>query len=335
LSESAETIADNNGPGGAQNFGNLLESDLNTFSAAGRLANAGDIDFYRFNMDYAHTELGPSIQAIGGVNDGGKTFAVVFDLDLADGLTRADTTMVVFDQNGLPLLIGRESNIADDQPAPGQGADLDDLSRGSVGKLDPFIGTVMLPTGTPSASSGTQYYVAVSNNGQLITQLDQFYQAAATNTGIRLEPINSVDRLIEDHIGFQGYRSNGAQVDPVNTDGLFTDITTAQSLSTYVRKFDLSDVLLYVTQNDTFQAVNPLFGEQIYQIDDDLVGGSDGMKDVVMRWPVVRLPATKQHRQFGGAVGPDQPRDRSAHQRWQRQHRRRDACGRDWRRQPG
>ncbi|MFH1924029.1 MAG: hypothetical protein ABIP48_29595, partial [Planctomycetota bacterium] len=175
LSESDETTADNQGPGGAQNLGNLLETDRNTISVAGQLSTSADIDFYRLNVDYPYTELGSSIQAIGGVNDGGKTWATVFDLDYADGLTRGDTTMLVFDANGTPILIGRESNIIDDQPAPGQGNDLDDLTRGSVGKLDPFIGTVQLVAGTPSSSSGTEYYVAVSANGRLLTDLNQYY----------------------------------------------------------------------------------------------------------------------------------------------------------------
>ncbi|MFH1920132.1 MAG: hypothetical protein ABIP48_09645, partial [Planctomycetota bacterium] len=98
----------------------------------------------------------------------------------------------------------------------------------------------------------------------------------------RLEPINSVARIIEDHIGFQGYLSNGAQVDPVNTNGLF-DISSSQALSTHVRAFDLSDVLLYVNTNDSLEAVNPLFGDQIYTIDSDLTLTNQEMRDIVMR----------------------------------------------------
>jgi hypothetical protein len=36
----------------------------------------------------------------------------------------------------------------------GQGTDFDDLSRGSIGKLDPFIGSVQLPAGMPTGSGG-------------------------------------------------------------------------------------------------------------------------------------------------------------------------------------
>ncbi len=296
LGESDETTAGNNSTGGAQNLGNLLETDRNTISFSGELTNSSDIDFYRFNADYPYTELGASIQVIGGMSDGGKTWATTFDLDYSDGLTRGDTTMLVFDESGTPILIGRESNITDDQPAPEQGNDLDDLTRGTVGKLDPFIGTVQLPLGTPSSSSGTEYYVAVSANGRLITDLNQYYQASAANTNIRLEPINSVDRIIEDHIGFQGYHSGGMTgppdqpgvlVAPVNTNanggGLFNSISSSQALSTYVRPFDLSDVLLYVNTSDTLRAVNPLFGQQMYTIDNNLTSNNEEMRDIVMR----------------------------------------------------
>ena len=285
LGESAEIGDASASPSSSANLGNLLESDINTISLSGALGNPADVDMYRFNVDYAYTELGPSIQVIGGMSDGAKTWAAVFDLDYADGLTRADTTMLVFDTDGTPILMGRESNITDDQPLPGQGNDLDDLTRGTVGKLDPFIGIVQLPTGTPNQNSGTEYYVAVSANGRLIRDLNQFYQAGATNANIRLEPINSVDRIIEDHIGFQGYGSTGAQVDPVNTNGLF-NITNTTSLTTHVRPFDLSDVVLYVSQADRLTTVNPYFGEQVTVVDtnlDQTTGNVQGVQDIVFR----------------------------------------------------
>ena len=56
---------------------NIGDEDL----TVGELTNRGDIDFYRFNTDYAYTELGASIQVIGGMSDGGKTWATTFDLD--------------------------------------------------------------------------------------------------------------------------------------------------------------------------------------------------------------------------------------------------------------
>ena len=280
LSESIETTQANGPNQTHQPLGNLLESDKNTLNAGGTLNSASDIDFFQFNSDYAQTILGPSIQSIGGVNDGGKTWTAVFDLDYADGLTRADTTLTVYDANGVPILIGRESNIEDDQPATGNANDLDDLSRGTVGKLDPFIGPVQLNTGTPGQT--TNYSYSVSSNAFLNNQLDQFYVAGATNQLTRLEPVNSVDRIIEDHIGTQGYDSNGAQRDPLHANGLF-DIGDEQSLSTHVRDFDLADVPLYISTGDTLQVYNPLFGEQIREVDNDFAGNNNFVGDIVMR----------------------------------------------------
>ena len=45
-----------------------------------------------------------------------------------------------FDASGKLVAIGRDSNVAEDQPKPLNGLDTDDLSRGTAGKLDPFIG---------------------------------------------------------------------------------------------------------------------------------------------------------------------------------------------------
>ncbi|MBI1314162.1 hypothetical protein GC176_22945 [bacterium] len=288
LTESIETTQNNNTLAGAQQLGNLLESDSNVLTTGGTLGATTDVDFYQFSTDYARTILGNSIQVIPGVNSplpggsgaGPKTWSTVFDVDYADGLTRGDTTLMVYDSNGVPILIGRESNVQDDRPAAGNSNDLDDLTRGSVGFLDPYIGPVMLPTGTPGTT--TTYSYAVSSNSQLNRQLNQTYQSNATNAAVRLEPVNSVTRLIEDHIGFQGYASTGSQVDPAHTDGLF-DITSSQSLSTAVRSFDLADIPLFISTGDQLYAYDPLFGQQIQQIDNDLTAGSDSMQDIVMR----------------------------------------------------
>jgi hypothetical protein len=280
LTESIETTQANGPNQTHQPLGNLLESDRNTLTTGGTLSSGGDVDFFRFNADYATTILGPSIQSIGGVNDGGKTWTAVFDLDYADGLTRGDTTLIVYDANGVPILIGRESNIEDDRPSSMSDDSLDDLTRGSVGFLDPYIGPVQLVAGTPGST--TNYSYAVSSNSQLNRQLNQTFQSSATNPLVRLEPVNSVTRVVEDHIGFQGYRSTNAQVDPEHPNGLF-DITNQQTLSASVRSFDLGDVPLYISTNDQLYVHNPLFGQQIQRVDNDFASGSNFVGDLVMR----------------------------------------------------
>jgi hypothetical protein len=208
--------SDNDTFGKAQYVGNLLTSDLNTISVAGAISSASDVDWYVLDLNYEQ------IQAIGGVNNGLKTWATVFDIDYADGF-RGDLTLSVFDSSGRLIYVGRDSNVADDQPGDGQ-TNFEDVSRGSAGKLDPFIGPVHLPTGLPGSSVGeggvtppagpnavatetTRYYVAVSSNEQLPAQLDMTFKSAATNTLVRLEPVNSVTRVVEDRIGLKGYHS--------------------------------------------------------------------------------------------------------------------------------
>ena len=97
----------------AQYVGNLLQTDRNTISIAGNISDSGDIDWYTFALNYEQ------IQSIGGVNGGKKTWATVFDLDYGDGI-RGDLTISVFDSSGRLLYIGRDSNVAADQPGAGQ-----------------------------------------------------------------------------------------------------------------------------------------------------------------------------------------------------------------------
>ena len=51
-----------------------------------------------------------------------QTFAAMFQVDYADGLSRPDTTISIFNSQGQLLLIGRGSDILDSQPEPGAGA---------------------------------------------------------------------------------------------------------------------------------------------------------------------------------------------------------------------
>ncbi|MEO8165243.1 MAG: hypothetical protein ABI619_07580, partial [Betaproteobacteria bacterium] len=112
-----------------QDLGNLLASDRASFSIGGSIAANDDIDFYSFDVQYEEI----SEQSV-------HHATAIFDLDYADGLNRPDTSLAVFDSNGVLVLIGRDSNIAEDRPGPLAGSDIADLSRGSVGLADPFIG---------------------------------------------------------------------------------------------------------------------------------------------------------------------------------------------------
>jgi len=276
----------------AQYVGNLLQSDRATISVAGEITAEADVDWYSFALNYEQ------LQNIGGVNSGLKSWSTVFDLDYGDGF-RGDLTLSVFDATGRLLYTGRDSNVASDQPGAGQGNDFDDLSRGTLGKLDAFIGSAQMPAGSPTGSRNqsnpaaqTRYYVAVSSNERLPAVLDATFKSAATNGLIRMEPINSVDRLIEDHIGFTGYTSGPtsgpAVIDQTTVDPgtgatrPLIDIANSLSLNTHVTPFTLSDVTLFVSTDKRLLTVDAMRGGVETTLVTDY-GTATDIGDLVMR----------------------------------------------------
>jgi hypothetical protein len=274
LGETGEANGTNETFATAQYVGNLLQSDRSTISIAGTTAGQGDVDWYSFALNYEQ------IQSIPGINSGPYSWATVFDIDYGDGF-RGDLTLSVFDDKGRLLYVGRDSNVADDQPGLGQGNDFDDLSRGSLGKLDPFIGTVDLAAGGPTGGGGIEsggpitppnpatqrrYYVAVSSNERLPDVLNATFRGDSTNTLVRLAPLESVRRVVEDRIDF-----GGPQI---------IDATDETTLSLHVTPFTLADVTLFVTTADALQTVNPMAGGVDY-----VVAEYDGstIGDLIMR----------------------------------------------------
>ncbi len=278
LGESAEA-GNNNSRNNAQFLGNLLSTDRAALGVSGAIANPGQVDWYQFDLDI---EL---IQSIGGLSAGGKNFATVFDIDYANGLTRPDTTISVFDSNGNLIFIGRDSDIEDDQigghqVTSGAADDRDDLSRGSFGTLDPYIGTTQLPT-----SGSATYYVAISANSRLPEALNAQFNAGSGNTSVRLEPISSVQRIVEDHIGFTGHTtgdpSSPFTVSSVNpTTGPLLPMATTIDLQTHVVPHTFSDVLLFAHSGRSLRAYNPFTGETI-----DILGDlpNNGPNDLTFR----------------------------------------------------
>ena len=259
LGESSEKTANNESIDNAQGLGNLLTSDRNTLSVSGSLSSGSDVDWYTFEMGY------DLIQVIGGRSDGGKTFGAIFDIDYADGLSRGDTTLSIFDDQGRLILVSRDSDIQDDQ-ADG---DTENLAAGSFGKLDPYIGSVHLPSATPGSTF--RYHVAVSSNARLPQAMNATFVSGALNSQIRLEPVSSVQRIVEDHIGFSGYTSGNSlagstYVVPPTTSSIF-DISDEISLSTNVTAFTLEDVNLYVSQSNRLRIVDAYDGYIIDEID--------------------------------------------------------------------
>jgi hypothetical protein len=254
---------------GAQNLGNLLTSNTNTLSVAGNLTSPTQIDWYKFTLQY------DLIQVITGGSDAPKTLSTIFDIDYADGLSRADTTISVYDSTGRLILVSRDSNVTSDQPGPNQGNGLSDLSRESVGGLDPFIGSQQMPAAVPGVDATTfTYFVAVTSNQMLPQALAATFQGFGPNSTlqdslVRLEPVTSIKRIVEDHIGFAFYdtgnpQSGNVRVNPVS--GPILPIDSTVSLSTTVVPLTLSDVVLYGVSGNDLVAIDPFTGATEYTL---------------------------------------------------------------------
>ncbi len=220
----------------AQALGNLLQSDQNVITVGGFLSDYTDVDWYKLDLDYGNT-----IQRIDGFTSEGSVYPVTFDLDYADGLVRPDTTLWIFDETGTLILQGTDSGIVDDQPDPTAGTNLDDLSRGSVGVRDPFIGPVYL-------LEGHTYYVAITSTGATAS-------AVIDDPMLRWEPINSIRRVAEDNVGSQN--ASGLEPDPPYV--LFPG-TTALELNLSAVPFHLGDVTFYVLSDGNVFTADPWTG---------------------------------------------------------------------------
>lgn len=211
-----------------------LGSDRLATNISGFIDGTDDVDWYEFEINYSQL-----------TRDGAALYlATVFDLDYTDGLGRADLALHVFNADGELVLIGGDSNIADDLSLPGTGG-ASDLSRGSFGNADPFIGSAELPEGT--------YFVAVSNQGQVPVVLDQFNNRDATNPLIRLEPIDSTRRIAEEGFADLGFPTNYTQV----AVGPITPVLFDQDS---IIDYSLDDVFLYVNSGSNLFLVNPFTG---------------------------------------------------------------------------
>ena len=245
-SENSEDPASTTDPATAQLLGNIANTDRSGVSVAGTLSSATDLDWYRFRVSR------DSIQAPGGLPLG-----TVIDVDYADGLGRPDATLWVYRLVGNTpqlVLIGTDSNIADDRSAPAVTSVESDLTRGSFGPRDPFIGVQSLPDG--------DYLIGITPASRVETQFRQFSQAAAVNPLLRLEPISSVQRISEDH--FEG--SNFPVFPPLAPPPVVAKQVSFAGNANAV-PFNLADVTLFVSQTDQRAAgrsrllyANPLTG---------------------------------------------------------------------------
>ena len=247
----------------AQYIGNLLESDNNVISVSGELSRGidpetgqlvNDIDWYMFTLDqedvqailgYSPLSVNFSLPLNQFVASAATFWPVMFDIDFADGLERPDLNIWVYDSTGELIYRAGNSENVDDQPGVGEGADIDNLTGGSVGPLDPLLGTTYLPEGDLMT-----YYVAIGGQDR----------SAAVS---RLEPLRSVERIVEDHVdyfdpfgpSFYTFHPTPLEMGvPEEPARIITDYTSLIELNTHIEDFSLADVPLFViggyTQNN-------------------------------------------------------------------------------------
>ncbi|MEQ1829069.1 MAG: hypothetical protein ABL921_24110, partial [Pirellula sp.] len=248
VGEMGETDQTETSPalGTPQNIGNVANSDRGAISVAGRLAAVGDIDYFTFSVSR------DSIQQVS--TTASSHISVIIDLDYADGQGRANTQISVFDSTGRLVLIADDSNIHDDQPAATRGSDVTDLTRGSQGTRDAYLGPIELPAG--------QYVLAISNKAFTPTAMRQFTDVAGT-AAVRVEPIDSIRRIVDERFDpqnaqlFEPLRPSTAE--PPEQPLLFDDFATPLALESAV-PFNLSDVSLFTAIGRNINITNPLTG---------------------------------------------------------------------------
>ena len=214
----------------ASNIGPLA-SDRLAKSVGGALSSATDIDWFQFDVNYQNVTR----------DDAALYLSTIFDIDYADGFGRADVAIYVFNAAGQLILVGSDSNVADDQATGLDGTNASDLSRGSAGTKDPFIGAAELAEGN--------YFVAVVNQSQIPNVLNQFNASAATNPLLRLEPIDSVTRIAEDRIGSVGGGTASSPTVRLLFDG-----------NNSVVPYTLNDQILYTLDGANVGLANPFAG---------------------------------------------------------------------------
>jgi hypothetical protein len=234
IGEYSESPAANDSIGQAVNIGNILNTDRAAATIAGRISAPTDVDFYQFSVSHQ------DIQQIPGHTNPNRYASVVFDVDYADGMSRGNLQVHIFNAQGQLILTARDSNVSDDRSGPREGADVDDLSRGSAGALDPFIGPFELPEGT--------YTLAIAPHSRIPSVLNQTMVTVPTSNTIRLEPISSTTRIASEHFG-----GNAGFTAPRYD---LYDNEQGQNLTSY----HLGDVTLFVSDGGAIYTVDPFTG---------------------------------------------------------------------------
>ncbi|MCC6507667.1 MAG: cadherin-like domain-containing protein, partial [Pirellulaceae bacterium] len=265
----------------ALNLGDIGRSDRGALTAAGQLNSGTEVVWYEFSVRRNDVQIIPPAGA--ALPTSPTHVSMVFDIDYADGFGGPNTNLWVYNKaDGRLVYMGTDSNILDDRAAPTEGSDVDDLTRGSAGSRDPFIGTQALPVG--------DYFVAVSSNRVHSVAMGQFQSATgiangANSTLTRLEPIESVRRVAEDRFEItQRVNPSTAQA-PLQV--AFSSTAGALNTNNQV-PFTLGDMVAYSIRNNgnnsLLQNLNVMTGATEANVSTTVNAGTNyQLRDIAMR----------------------------------------------------
>ena len=128
---------------------------------------------------------------------------------------------------------------------------------------------------------GGRYFLAVTNDNMAPAILDAYTNPESLFTDVRMEPISTVVRVAQDHVGTQGYNSGSSAVAPLNP--LFS-INNIANLEMNAIPFHLQDVALYVSRAGTggLKLINPFTGQEITTLG-SLPATNTAVGDLAMR----------------------------------------------------
>ncbi len=240
------------GSNGTVDVGNIANSDRAAITVSGNLTASNRTNTVTFSVQR------DAIQVISGAPGVEAYIATTIDVDFADETGRPDTMVLLYyrgasgTQTPQLVMIGDDSNIASDRSGPGEGSDLDDLTRGSVGERDPFIGTVELRAGV--------YDLVVTTKAVVPIDLRQYFQATGANNHVRLEPLTSVVRIVEDRFNSAPQSTASGPISVA-----FDLDKSAGEAQNNVTPYGLGDVTLFMiggntSNGDRIDGVNPQLG---------------------------------------------------------------------------
>ncbi|MCC7334890.1 MAG: pre-peptidase C-terminal domain-containing protein [Pirellulaceae bacterium] len=271
----------NNTFANAQALGNLLATNRQAISVAGNLDSFTDVDWYSFDLTYE--KISPVLLR--------QYFSTIIDVDYADGIGRPDVSLYVFDAAGHLVLGGLGSDLAGDQSSPNAGNS--ELDRGSAGIKDPFLGPYEFPTQTIEGADTTtggipagRYFLAVTNSDMVPGMMDAYTNRNSANAALRLQPLEGIRLIAEDHIEIQNASTATPPIIPIlfPTAGKFDGTTIYDTTNDSIIDYTLGDVVMYVSRDvgrelTSLYLVNPFTGEIRSQVSRD---GKD-LRDIDFR----------------------------------------------------